>query len=67
VGFKNDAEADSNYNYLGDQYSPKEKLLMEVAEKYNLIAEFLSGFNEQTRDFLSFLLDKLIPQLTDLD
>jgi hypothetical protein len=44
-------------------YSRQEKFLVEVSEKYNLIVSFLQGYNKSTREFLSFLIEGMIPKL----
>ena len=38
----------------------KEALLLEVAEKYNLIMNFLKGYYSETRELFSFVITKVI-------
>ena len=38
----------------------KEALLLEVAEKYNLIMNFLKGYNSETRELFSLVITKVI-------
>jgi hypothetical protein len=38
-----------------------------VAEKYNLIVGFLQGYNQETREFLSFIIEGMIPKLQSID
>ena len=37
--------------------------MIEVAEKYNLIVSFLQGYDQETREFLSFIIEGMIPKL----
>ena len=37
--------------------------MIEVAEKYNLIVSFLQGYDQDTREFLSFIIEGMIPKL----
>ncbi len=60
--FKNDAEAEP-FIYQPTEYSKQEKFLIEVAEKYNLIVGFLQGYDQSTREFLSFIIEGMIPKL----
>ena len=60
--FKNDAEAEL-FVYQPTDYSKQEKFLIEVAEKYNLIVGFLQGYDQDTREFLSFIIEGMIPKL----
>jgi len=52
--------------YGGEEETPKEKFLMEVVEKYNKVCSFLRGYDQATRDYLSFILVNML-SLTDLD
>ena len=38
-----------------------------MASKYNLIANFLQGYDKQTREFLSYLIDGMIPGMKSID
>lgn len=60
--FKNDAEAEP-FVYQPTDYSKQEKFLIEVSEKYNLIVGFLQGYDQDTREFLSFIIEGMIPKL----
>ena len=65
TGFRNDAEAEPLYQ--GTSKDSREALLLEVAEHYNLVMDFLTGHDAATRDFLSYVILQMIPQLKSLD
>ncbi len=53
--------------YEPTDYTRQEKFLIEVAQKYNLIANFLKGYDQETREFLSYLIEGMIPNLENID
>eukprot|EP00347_Sterkiella_histriomuscorum_P017368 403349651 len=71
TGFKNnDAEAEPIYIPTSDQQAQfqtnEQKLLFDVAEKYNIIVKYLNRYDKSTREFLSFILIKSIPNFQEM-
>ena len=61
AAFKKESEAEPLYTPRADErLTKKEALLLEVAEKYNLIMNFLKGYNSETRELFSFVITKVI-------
>jgi hypothetical protein len=61
VSFKNDAEA--LYASVSEKVDPREQLLLEVADKYNLIMNFLSTIDSSKREFMAFIISNTVPNL----
>ena len=47
--------------------SARDQFLQDVVAKYNLICEFLRGYDRDTREYLSFLIINLLNDVTDLE
>jgi len=65
AGFKNDSEAEPLYQKM--EGTDKDRLLSEVAERYNLIMGYIQKYDKDTREFACYLVQRMIPNMSSLD